>query len=137
MAVYESQRKESNLDFYSRAVDIRAKITKLVTSEKVVKKSARFVFSVPMAETARQLVYHVITGMEFYPSSEENVQARKRFYTLAIADCKMLQEDMKCLIELTNNTRPSAFSEVQEMLDAEVADLKSKRKNTRIRGNQV
>ena len=116
MSVYESQRSESEIGFYHRAVEIRAKVTKLVRSEKVVPKSSRFIFAVPMAETARSMVCNIVTGMEFFPNSEENVAQRKRYYTLAIADCRMLQEDMKCLIEVTGNVRPSAFGEVTAMM---------------------
>lgn len=133
MSVYESRRSESEIGFYHRAVEIRAKVTKLVRSEKVVPKSSRFIFAVPMAETARSMVCNIVTGMEFFPSSEENVAQRKRYYTLAIADCRMLQEDMKCLIEVTGNVRPSAFGEVTALIDDEIRELKAKRKNVRVR----
>lgn len=133
MGVYESQRGDSALDFYHRAVEIRAKVTRLVQRDKVIPKSGRFVFSVPMAETARQMVYHIVTGMEFYPSNDERAEARRRYYTLAIADAKMLQEDMKCIIEVTGNVRPSTFSELTDLLDEEIKDLKSRRKNVKVR----
>lgn len=132
MSVYESQRSESEIGFYYRAVEIRNKVASLVKSDKVVPKSGRFIFSVPMAETARSVVYNIVTGMEFYPNSEDNVKLRKRYYTLAIADCRMLQEDMKCLIEVSGNVRASTFGEVLEMIDDEIRELKARRKNVRV-----
>ena len=131
--MYESPRNESEIGFYYRAVEIRNRVTRLVKSDKVVPKSGRFIFAVPMAETARSMVCNIVTGMEFFPSNEDNVKLRKRYYTLAIADCRMLQEDMKSLIEVFGNVKPSTFDSLIELLDEEIKELKAKRKNVRVR----
>ena len=44
----------------------------------------------------------------------------------------MLQEDVKCLIEVSGNVRASTFCELVEMIDDEIRELKAKRKNVRV-----
>ena len=73
-------------------MEIRAEITKKVTT-KQLPKSYRFVFAVPMAETARSLVMNLVKADAFYPNTARNVEERKRFMTLAIADCNQQESN--------------------------------------------
>ena len=130
MTVYESQRDISVLEFYTTATKIRIEVTRIVG--KAVPKRGRLYFALPAAETARNMGNHVITGAEFYPNSEQNVQNRRYYYTLAIADCRILQEDMKAMKHLVAEISASTFANVIEEIEKEIALLKSARKNTRL-----
>lgn len=130
MSVYESQRDVSALEFYNTAAGIRIEVTRIV--RKAVPKTGRLYFALPAAETARSLVNHVITGAEFYPNSDQNVQNRRYYYTLAIADCRILQEDMKAMKHLVAEVSASTFANVIAEIEKEIALLKSARKNTRL-----
>ncbi len=133
MTAYESQREEADPEFYTSAVDIWVSVSKLMKKTDVVPKSSRFTIAVPIVETARSAVYNVRRGIEFFPNSEENVAKRKHYYTLAIADFKMLQEDINCLKKVAS-VRLSTFDKLISALKDEVAILKNTRKNTRVRG---
>lgn len=129
MTVYESQREISSLEFYNTAARIRIEVTRIV--RRAVPKTGRLYFALPAAETARNMVNHVITGAEFYPNSEQNVQNRRYYYTLAIADCRILQEDMKAMKQLVAEISASTFEGVIAEIEKEIALLKGARKNTR------
>ncbi len=97
--VPERLRNLSEREFYHVAVELRVEVLGIVASS-VIPKSRRFTFAVPMAQTARDVVMEVVTADAFYPGSEENVAARKRHLTLAIAACEMLMQDAQAYIEV-------------------------------------
>lgn len=106
-------RNISQFEFYNTAIDIRVRITRLVTSS-AVPKSYRFTFAVPMAQTARSMVYNIVTADAFYPNSEDAVTLRKRHLTLAIADCEQLYQDMQCLLAMGLPVPVSRLDEISE-----------------------
>ncbi len=106
-------RNISQFEFYNTAIDIRVRITRLVTSS-AVPKSYRFTFAVPMAQTARSMVYNIVTADAFYPNSEDAVTLRKRHLTLAIADCEQLYQDMQCLLAMGLPVPEVAYSRAPE-----------------------
>ena len=136
MTVHESKRNESELEFYDNAVELRIAVLRLMRSPDVVPKSSRFMLALPTADAARSMLNNIVRGMEFFPNSEANVEARKRYYTLAIADCRIIQEDIKCMKRLLGNVRASAFEEVTAMIAREIDLLKRQRKNVRVRGQE-
>ena len=97
--VPERLRNLSQFEYYNTAIALRVEVTKLVTSSAVL-KSYRFVFATQMAETARSVVFNIVKSDAFYPNSAENVAARKRFLTLAVADCEQLYHDMQCMLAM-------------------------------------
>lgn len=119
-------RNISQFEFYNTAIDIRVRITRLVTSS-AVPKSYRFTFAVPMAQTARSMVYNIVTADAFYPNSEDAVTLRKRHLTLAIADCEQLYQDMQCLLAMGLPVPVSRLDEISEALDREIELLKGAR----------
>lgn len=77
-------RNLSSFEYFNTAVAIRNDVTRLVTSRDVP-KSYRFIFAVPMAETARSVVFNLVKADAFYPNTPRNVDERKRYTTLASA----------------------------------------------------
>lgn len=71
-------RNLSSFEYFNTAVAIRNDVTRLVTSRDVP-KSYRFIFAVPMAETARSVVFNLVKADAFYPNTPRNVDERKRF----------------------------------------------------------
>ncbi len=92
-------RDLSNFEYFNTSLRVRKEITALVTSA-AMPKSYRFIYAVPMAETARSIIYNLVTANAFYPNSEHNVCQRKHYMTLALADCEQLLQDLQCLIDL-------------------------------------
>lgn len=128
-------RNISQFEFYNTAIDTRVRITRLVTSS-AVPKSYRFTFAVPMAQTARSMVYNIVTADAFYPNSEDAVTLRKRHLTLAIADCEQLYQDMQCLLAMGLPVPVSRLDEISEALDREIELLKGARKGVKLIGKR-
>lgn len=128
-------RNISQFEFYNTAIDIRVRITRLVTSS-AVPKSYRFTFAAPMAQTARSMVYNIVTADAFYPNSEDAVTLRKRHLTLAIADCEQLYQDMQCLLAMGLPVPVSRLDEISEALDREIELLKGARKGVKLIGKR-
>ena len=85
--VYARNRHLSAQKYFALALEIRAEITKKVTT-KQLPKSYRFVFAVPMAETARSLVMNLVKADAFYPNTARNIdhEACKRLIDRALDD---------------------------------------------------
>ena len=128
-------RNISQFEFYNTAIDIRVRITRLVVLS-AVPKSYRFTFAVPMAQTARSMVYNIVTADAFYPNSEDAVTLRKRHLTLAIADCEQLYQDMQCLLAMGLPVPVSRLNEISESLDREIELLKGARKGVKLIGKR-
>ena len=111
-------------------------MTALTVSRKIV-KSYRFIFAVPMAETARSILYNLTKAHEFYPSSEGNVEARKHYLTLAIADCQQITHDLECLLAMPAKPKASELEDLIAMIDREVGLIKGARKGVKLVSNGV
>ena len=98
--VLKRNRKVSEFKFFSVAIAIRTETNKLMANSKVVPKSYRLLNAVPTVETARSLVYNIVRSDAFYPSNSFNAAERRRYLTLAIADCNQLVQDMQCLLDM-------------------------------------
>lgn len=133
--VFQRNRKEADTDFLSLAADIRLEVLSLVSNENVVPKRKRLILGVPMAETARSLVYNVNRANRFYPSNSFNVLERKRYLGLAMADCDQLEQDLQCLIAL-KCASPGRLERIADMISDESQKVSKKRKYTRIIGKE-
>lgn len=135
--VPERLRSLSACEFYNTAIELRVEVLGLITSS-AIPKSQRFTFAVPMAETARGVVYNIVKGQAFYPNSPENVAARKRYYTLAIADCEQLYQDAQAYLETYRRKGDAqhvgAFERMAELVDTEIKLLQGARKGVKLIG---
>lgn len=134
--VHQRNRQISEYEFYHKAVSIRVEVTKLMASQSVVPKSYRFLLSVPTVETARSAVYNITRANAFYPNNSHNALERRKYLTLAIADCEQLLQDFQCLLDLGLSVNANRFQAIVEDIDAEVGLLKGARKNVKITGAQ-
>ena len=124
--VYMRNRNLSSFEYFNTAVAIRNDVTRLVTSRDVP-KSYRFIFAVPMAETARSVVFNLVKADAFYPNTARNVDERKRYMTLALADLNQLYQDMQSLLTMGLPIKAARFSAsdrvswstVKRLLDAD------------------
>ena len=125
-------RDLSNYEYFTTSVRIRKEITALVTSS-ALPKSYRFVFSVPMAETARSIVHNLVTANAFYPNTEHNVCQRRHYMTLAVADCEQIMQDLQCLIEL-GIVKVSRCERMAEDVETAIKLIKGARKGVKLIG---
>ena len=138
--VPERLRNLSSYEFYNTAIELRVEVLSIITSS-AIPKSRRFTFAVPMAETARSVVYNIVRGYAFYPNNMDNVAARKRYYTLAIADCEQLYQDAQAYLEVYrrkgDDQHAKAFERMTELVDREIALLKGTRDRVKLIGKQA
>lgn len=130
--VYQRNREVSEYKFFTQAIAIRVEVNKLMASSSVVPKAYRLLNAVPTVETARSIVYNVNRADCFYPNTSFNALERKRYLTLAIADCEQLMLDMQCLMGIGLPVNANRFEELAAMVEEEIRLLKGARKNVRV-----
>ena len=112
-------------------------VISLSTLFKVCPKAYRLLNGVPTVETARSIVYNINRADHFYPNTSANVIERKKYITLAIADCDQLLQDMQCLIAMDVASNINVFERVTLMIDREIELLKGYRKSVKLTGAQT
>ena len=137
--VPQRNRNLSSYEFYTQAVELRLSVLSLVSGS-TIPKSRRFTFAVPMAESARSVVYNIVKADAFYPNSEDAVTMRKRYLTLAIADVEQIERDMQAYAELyrrlNGEQHAHRFAMTCELCEREIELLKGARKNVRLIGKR-
>lgn len=126
-SVYQRNREVSEYKFFTQAIAIRVEVNKLMASSSVVPKAYRLLNAVPTVETARSIVYNVNRADCFYPNSSFNALERKRYLTLAIADCEQLMLDMQCLMDIGLPVNANRFEELAAMVEEEIKLLDAHR----------
>ena len=135
--VLQRNRRLSEFEFFNTARAINTEVMKLMASESAVPKRYRFLVGVPTAETARSILANINKADSFYPNSSFNVQQRKMYLTLAIADCEQLCLDFQTMIDMGLPMTASRVDNLVELIEREIKLLKGTRKNVRITGEQT
>ena len=126
-------RNLSSFEYFNTAVAIRNDVTRLVTSRDVP-KSYRFIFAVPMAETARSVVFNLVKADAFYPNTERNVDERKRYMTLALADLNQLYQDMQSLLTMGLPIKAARLEGILDRIDSDIKLIKGARAGVKLIG---
>ena len=131
--VYMRTRNLSSFEYFNTAVAIRNDVTRLVTSRDVP-KSYRFIFAVPMAETARSVVFNLVKADAFYPNTARNVDERKRYMTLALADLNQLYQDMQSLLTMGLPIKAARLEGILDRIDSDIKLIKGARAGVKLIG---
>ena len=131
--VYMRNRNLSSFEYFNTAVAIRNDVTRLVTSRDVP-KSYRFIFAVPMAETARSVVFNLVKADAFYPNTVRNVDERKRYMTLALADLNQLYQDMQSLLTMGLPIKAARLEGILDRIDSDIKLIKGARAGVKLIG---
>ena len=131
--VYMRNRNLSSFEYFNTAVAIRNDVTRLVTSRDVP-KSYRFIFAVPMAETARSVVFNLVKADAFYPNTARNVEERKRYMTLALADLNQLYQDMQSLLTMGLPIKAARLEGILDRIDSDIKLIKGARAGVKLIG---
>lgn len=99
-----------------------------------VPKSYRFILAVPMAETARSLVFNLVKADAFYPNTARNVEERKHYMTLAIADLQQLYQDLQCLMAMNLPVKVARFEAISESIESDIKLIKGARAGVNLIG---
>ena len=126
-------RNLSSFEYFNTAVAIRNDVTRLVTSRDVP-KSYRFIFAAPMAETARSVVFNLVKADAFYPNTARNVDERKRYMTLALADLNQLYQDMQSLLTMGLPIKAARLEGILDRIDSDIKLIKGARAGVKLIG---
>ena len=126
-------RNLSAFEYFNTAVAIRNDVTRLVTSRDVP-KSYRFIFAVPMAETARSVVFNLVKADAFYPNTTRNVEERKRYMTLALADLNQLYQDLQSLLTMGLPIKAARLEGILEHIENDIKLIKGSRAGVKLIG---
>lgn len=126
-------RNLSSFEYFNTAVAVRNDVTRLVTSRDVP-KSYRFIFAVPMAETARSVVFNLVKADAFYPNTARNVDERKRYMTLALADLNQLYQDMQSLLTMGLPIKAARLEGILDRIDSDIKLIKGARAGVKLIG---
>lgn len=132
--IFVRNRNLSTFEFYNSAIQISKEVNRLVASETVVPKKRKFLNAVPAMEAARSLLYNINRSDSFYPSNARNAYERKKYLTLAIADCEQLCLDMQQIIDLNPPAKIARFERLAELINLEIDLLKKARKGVKVIG---
>lgn len=128
--VYERNRSVSNFDFYTDSLDIRVEVNRIAA--KGIYKTYRFILGVPMAQTAYSLVHNINRADSFYPNTTINVQERRKYLTLAVADCEQLCLDLQCAIDMGQPVKVSKLEDLIALVEKTIANIKGARKKVKL-----
>lgn len=131
--VYMRNRNLSSFEYFNTAVAIRNDVTRLVTSRDVP-KSYRFIFAVPMAETARSVVFNLVKADAFYPNTARNVDERKRYMTLALADLNQIYQDMQSLLTMGLPIKAARLEGILDRIDSDIKLINGARAGVKLIG---
>jgi hypothetical protein len=130
-SVLARNRSLSELEFYKNACEMRGILTRFVMSEKHVPKKYRFVFAIPMTELLKELMCNITAANTIYPINEHEVQMRRDFQTMAIANCEQIFQMMEYMVD-TLPIDANSLKQSIELTLKETALLKSWRKTNRV-----
>lgn len=131
--VYMRNRNLSSFEYFNTAVAIRNDVTRLVTSRDVP-KSYRFIFAVPMAETARSVVFNLVKADAFYPNTARNVDERKRYMTLALEDLNQIYQDMQSLLTMGLPIKAARLEGILDRIDSDIKLINGARAGVKLIG---
>lgn len=134
--VYARKRSISDFEFYNTALAIKVEVNRLALNEKVVPKRYRITNAVPLVDMARSCVYNINRSDQFYPNSSFNVLQRRKYLSLAVADCEQLCLELQSLIDMGLPIDANRLEPLIEMVEQEIALLKGARKNVKLVGKQ-
>ena len=88
----------------------------------------------PMAETARSVVFNLVKADAFYPNTPRNVEERKHYMTLALADLNQLYQDLQCLLAMNLPVKVTMFEEISESIENDIKLIKGARAGVKLIG---
>ena len=122
--VYQRKRSLSDYEFFNTAREIKRSVNKLMMNERYVPKRYRFTNAIPCIDMARSILYNINRSDQFYPNTASNVLDRRKYLSLAIADCEEICLELQDMIDmglgvkdqLECSDEPNKIQELVEMI---------------------
>ena len=134
--VYQRKRSISEYEFFNTALKVKVEANRIALNESIIPKRYRLTNGLPLVDMARSAVYNINRADQFYPNSSFNVLQRRKYLSLAIADCEQLCLELQSLLEMGRPIDVAKLEPLIDLVEQEVALLKGARKNVKLVGKQ-
>ncbi len=85
------------MQFFQTAVDIQDKLIEFCMKEEIIPKKYRFIYAIPIIQTAQELVDNIVDANTIYVKSNEDAIERRRYQQRASGDCEKLLQKLQSL----------------------------------------
>ena len=83
------------------------------------------------------MVFNLVKADAFYPNTQRNVEERKHYMTLALADLNQLYQDLQCLLAMKLPVKVAKFEEISESIENDIKLIKGARAGVKLIGKGV
>lgn len=130
--VFVKDRSETKLQFFVNAIGLQKSIITYTMSEKVLPKKWRYALGYPLISLVNELVNNITYANSIFPNNNENLELRKRYQTLAIANCFQIQNSLIVMEQCVQTVKVEQMTEIIDKLSHEIALLKAWQKSNKI-----
>ena len=130
--VYARNREETKMAFYANALELQIEIIKFCMKEKFIPKKWRYAIGYDLISKVNELVDNITYANSIYPTSDAELELRKKFQTLAICNCFQIQNKIVCAERSIETVKIEKLEKVIELLSHEITLLKSWKKASKI-----
>ena len=99
--VFTRNRNETELTFLINGQNLQIELTKYIMKEKFLPKKWRYIVGQNIISKVDELMDNIIAANSIYPVTENELEIRKNFQTLAIGNCYQLHNKIlrieKCI----------------------------------------
>ena len=79
-------------------------------------------------------MFNLVKADAFYPNTARNVEERKHYMTLAIADLQQLYQDLQCLMAMNLPVKVARFEAISESIESDIKLIKGARAGVKLIG---
>ena len=131
-SVYARNRSETELAFYVYGQQLQVELTKYVMKEKIFPKKWRYIVGISLIAKVDELMDNIVFANSIYPTTEEELETRKKYHTKAIANCYQIQNKLLRLQACLETATIQSLTNIIELLNKEMATLKSWKKSSKL-----
>lgn len=132
--VYLRNRRETVYDPVSLAADLQDEVTKYVMNEKYVPKKWRYLIGQGIIAKCDELADNVIAANEIWAKGNKNMEARKKFWTMAYINCKQLDRKLTRAMCAIPTVTANSLNNIADLLYKEEGLLLTKKNNDKETG---
>ena len=130
--IYRRDRKETGLEFWDTAVEIRKEVIRFLMNPNNVPKSYRFVFTFRIIGLTADLRDAITKANSTFPVNEHELQRRRDFQQDAINYNEAIIQNLQDMLDVLTNIDADKLDHIGDLLIRESALLRAWKKSSRI-----
>lgn len=130
--IYRRDRKETGLEFWDTAVEIRKEVIRFLMNPNNVPKSYRFVFTFRIIGLTADLRDAITKANSTFPVNEHELQRRRDFQQDAINYNEAIIQNLQDMLDVLTNIDADKLDHIGDLLIRESALLRAWKKSSRL-----